>query len=103
MVPYITACILPHQMYATKMKNIERLIQHIKDRTECFDNYFPCRKPECEMRHISNWLKSLTKPDEIAMLLEPFANDKLEDNLDPVDRLEYAASTTPFYSYSVLE
>lgn len=26
---------------------MERFIQHIKDRTECFDDHFPCRKPEC--------------------------------------------------------
>jgi hypothetical protein len=23
---------------------IERIIQYINDRTECFDDYFPCRK-----------------------------------------------------------
>ena len=27
------------------------------------------------------------------MLVEPFANDRLEDNLNPVGRLYYAAST----------
>ena len=27
------------------------------------------------------------------MLVEPFANDKLEDNLNPLGRLNYAAST----------
>ena len=27
------------------------------------------------------------------MIVEPFANDKLEDNLNPVGRLFYAAST----------
>ena len=49
---------LPHRMYGTEMKNImERFIQHIKDRTECFDDHFPCRKPDCNMQHIWNWLK----------------------------------------------
>ena len=29
-----------------------------QDRTECFDDhYFPCRKPECDRKHVWNWLK----------------------------------------------
>ena len=50
---------LPHRMYdGTEMKNImERFIQHIKDRTECFDDHFPCRKPDCDKQYIRNWLK----------------------------------------------
>jgi putative transposase len=47
-----------HQMYGTELKNvIERFIQHIKDRTECFGDHFPCRKPDCDRQHIWNWLK----------------------------------------------
>ena len=34
---------------------IERTIQYIKDRTECFDDYFPCKKEKCKLQHISNW------------------------------------------------
>ena len=37
-------------------------------------------------------LKSI-KPDGTVMIVEPFANDKLEDNLNPVSRLFYAGST----------
>jgi SAM-dependent methyltransferase len=37
--------------------------------------------------------KTLKKPDGVVMIVEPFANDKLEDNLNPVGRLNYAAST----------
>ena len=49
---------LPHQMYGTELKNvIERFIQHIKDRTECFNDHFPWRKPDCNKQHIWNWLK----------------------------------------------
>ena len=58
---YNTACRwlrLSHQMYGAELKNImERFIQYIKDRTECFDDHFPCRKPDCNMQHIWNWLK----------------------------------------------
>jgi SAM-dependent methyltransferase len=40
----------------------------------------------------SHALKSL-KPDGTIMIVEPFANDKVEDNLNPVRRMFYAAST----------
>jgi SAM-dependent methyltransferase len=38
-------------------------------------------------------LQTLKKPDGVVMIVEPFANDKIEDNLNPVGRLFYAAST----------
>jgi 2-polyprenyl-3-methyl-5-hydroxy-6-metoxy-1,4-benzoquinol methylase len=38
-------------------------------------------------------LKTLKKPDGVVMMVEPFANDKLEDNLNLVGRLFYASST----------
>jgi SAM-dependent methyltransferase len=38
-------------------------------------------------------LKTLKKSDGTVMIVEPFANDKLEDNLNPVGRLFYAGST----------
>jgi SAM-dependent methyltransferase len=38
-------------------------------------------------------LQTLKKPDGVVMIVEPFANDKLEDNLNPIGRLNYAAST----------
>lgn len=37
-------------------------------------------------------LQSL-KPDGTWMIVEPFANDRLEDNLNPVGRIYYSAST----------
>jgi putative transposase len=49
---------LPHQVYGTELKNMkQRFIQYLKDRTECFDDHFPCRKPDCNRQHIWNWLK----------------------------------------------
>ena len=51
---------LQHKVYGTELKNImERFIQHIKDRTECFDDHFPCRKKKenCDRQHVWNWLK----------------------------------------------
>ena len=60
---YNTACRwlrLKHQIYGIKRKNaMERFIQYLKDRTECFDDHFPCRKKKenCDMQHVWNWLK----------------------------------------------
>ncbi len=37
---------------------IKRTMQYIKDRTiGYFDNYFPCRKNKCKLKHIKQWLK----------------------------------------------
>lgn len=41
---------------------------------------------------ITHALQSI-KPEGTAMIVEPFANDKTEDNLNPLGRLFYAAST----------
>jgi uncharacterized Rmd1/YagE family protein len=40
-------------------KNImERAIQYIKDRTECFDDYFPCNKDDCNnKKNVINWFR----------------------------------------------
>jgi len=38
-------------------------------------------------------LKSLDR-DGTWMIVEPFANDRLEDNLNPIGRIFYSASTT---------
>jgi putative transposase len=49
---------LNHQVYGSELKNlIERFVQQIKDRTECFDDHFPCRKHNCNKQHVWNWLK----------------------------------------------
>jgi len=43
-----------HSIY--EKSNIERrAIQYMKDRTECFDDYFPC-KEKSRLIHFRNWL-----------------------------------------------
>ncbi|HRP75416.1 MAG TPA: class I SAM-dependent methyltransferase [Rhodocyclaceae bacterium] len=42
-------------------------------------------------------------PDGTVMLVEPFANDRVEDNLSPVARLYYAASTTLCCAHAISE
>ncbi len=41
--------------------------------------------------------------DGTIMLVEPFANDKVEDNINPVGRLYYAASTTLCCAHAISE
>jgi len=48
---------LKHHLHSPLEKSlIERTIQYIKDRTECFDDYFPCQREKCNLLHIRNWL-----------------------------------------------
>jgi putative transposase len=35
-------------------------MQCIKDRTESFGDYFPCRMKNCKMKHVRNWLNLFT-------------------------------------------
>jgi SAM-dependent methyltransferase len=42
-------------------------------------------------------------PNGTVMLVEPFANDRVEDNISPVARLYYAASTTICCAHAISE
>ncbi len=54
-----------------------------------FDCFHDMGNPVGAAKHV---LQTLKKKDGIWMLVEPFANDKVEDNLNPVGRVFYAAS-----------
>jgi putative transposase len=42
-----------HNHYSSIEKSfIERTIQYIKDRTECFDDYFPCTRFNCKLEYV---------------------------------------------------
>ena len=48
---------LKHHVHSSFKKSIiERTMQYIKDRTECFDDYFPCKLKNCKLKHVINWL-----------------------------------------------
>jgi hypothetical protein len=55
--------------------------------------------PVAAARHAAEALA----PDGTVMLVEPFANDRVEDNLSPVARLYYAASTTVCCAHAISE
>jgi putative transposase len=42
-----------HHIHSSFEKSIiERTMQYIKDRTVCFDDYFPCQKENCKLKHV---------------------------------------------------
>jgi len=50
---------IKHVVYNQEDKNVmERAVQYIKDRTECFDDNFPC-KDNCSKEHVRNWFRVL--------------------------------------------
>ena len=54
-----------------------------------FDCLHDMGDPEGAAKHV----KDSMAPDGAWMIVEPFANDKVEDNLNPIGRVYYAAST----------
>ena len=59
------------------------------DLVACFDSLHDMGDPVAAARHFRNALS----PDGTLLLVEPIAGDRLEDNLNPVGRLYYGAST----------
>ena len=46
-----------HSLLAKKEKSpTGRAMQYIKDKTESFDEYFPCRLKNCKLKHVKNWI-----------------------------------------------
>jgi putative transposase len=51
---------LKHRLHSPLEKClIERVMQYFKDRTENFDDYYPCvaKKNNCDLQHVCNWIK----------------------------------------------
>ena len=51
---------LRHYLHSPLEKSmIERVMEYFKDRTECFDDYYPCinQKRYCDLEHVYNWIK----------------------------------------------
>jgi putative transposase len=47
---------IPHIFLFGEKPNIKRTMYYIKDRTGVFEDYFPCRKINCKLKHVLNWL-----------------------------------------------
>jgi SAM-dependent methyltransferase len=59
------------------------------DFVTCFDCLHDMGDPVGAARHV----RSTLKPEGTWMIVEPFANDRTEDNLNPIGRVFYSAST----------
>ena len=59
-----------------------------------FITFFDCLHDMGDPAGACAHVKEALKPDGICMIVEPFANDTLEENLNPVGRAFYAFSTT---------
>jgi hypothetical protein len=55
------------------------------------------------LSHQIPWLSERLAPRGTVMLVEPFAHDRTEDNLNVVGRLYYAASTTICCAHAISE
>ena len=64
-----------------------------------FDCLHDMGDPVAAARHAAEVLA----PDGTVMLVEPFANDRVEDNISPVARLYYAASATLCCAHSIAD
>jgi len=75
-------------VYEQSLKNLmERMDEHIKDRTEAFDDLFLCRRPKSN--HVKNWLKAfrffynyVLTNEEIGSA--PLSNDQLSEWIKPI-------------------
>lgn len=72
---------------------------HAYDFIAFFDCLHDMGNPDQALRHAASALAE----DGTVMLVEPFANDRVEDNINPVGRLYYAASTTMCCAHAISE
>jgi hypothetical protein len=51
---------LEHKLHSSFEKSIiERAMEYVKDRTEVFDDYYPCKREDFNLKHVYNWIRLL--------------------------------------------
>ena len=49
---------LKYYLHSSFEKSLmERVNQYFKDRTEGFEDYYPCMEDECNLFHVHNWIQ----------------------------------------------
>ena len=61
--------------------------------------YFDCLHDMGNLRGVASHVLQTLKPEGTWMIVEPFANDKVEDNLNPIGRMFYAAFSLVWYHH----
>ena len=85
-----------HSPFGTEEKSlIERTMQYIKDRTECFDDYFSCRLENCKLKHVKNRMNPFIDYHNKEMANAQF-NSAIESALNLViDYVKHALHAKP--------
>jgi SAM-dependent methyltransferase len=65
--------------------------------------FFDCLHDMGDPVGVAEYARNALADDGTILLVEPFANDRVEDNLNPVGRLYYAASTALCCAHSLSE
>jgi SAM-dependent methyltransferase len=65
--------------------------------------FFDCLHDMGDPVAAARYAASALAPGGTVMLIEPFANDRVEDNLSPVARMYYSASTTMCCAHAISE
>lgn len=78
-----------------KLKNVRFEVSRAKEYPGKYDlvTYFDCLHDMGDPQGAAAWVRQSLKPDGTWMIVEPIAGDALKDNLNPVGRLYYSAST----------
>jgi hypothetical protein len=81
---------------------MERVNQYLKDRTESFDDYYPCRQQkennECNLFHVYNWIQFF-----VSMYNDTIANNNNNNNeLEEVRILSLTSMKISIYITSSL-
>jgi hypothetical protein len=58
-----------------------------------FIAFFDCLHDMGDPVGAASYVRKTLAPDGVLMIVEPYANDRVEENLNPVGRLFYSAST----------
>ena len=58
-----------------------------------FVAFFDCLHDMGDPVGVASYVRSTLAPDGVLMIVEPYANDRVEENLNPVGRMFYSAST----------
>ncbi|MDR4510598.1 MAG: hypothetical protein MRJ93_02705 [Nitrososphaeraceae archaeon] len=49
---------MKHYLHSPIQKSLmERVNQYLKDKSNHFDDYYPCRQQECNLFHVHNWIQ----------------------------------------------
>ena len=72
---------LKHYLHSPFQKSLmERVNQYFKDRTESFEDYYPCRQMECNLFHFYNWIQFF-----VSMYNDTIANNTYNFQLKEVN------------------